>query len=156
MSWHYIEVDVSNSLERISATLFKREQEKASEMWEEIMNEARNALRVELSEFVGDWRNRLSGMLDGKAKRIQGRSINILNDWLDRFSFGGRDLTNDEDVQEYVSQLRLLFSGMNAKVINKETSIQQVLKNEFDGIAVKLSTLLEDTPTRFISRQSQF
>lgn len=151
MTWQYIEIAVSNKIKSISSELFKQEQEKAKQTWQNIMEEARQALRGELASLVTDWADRLQNPSDGKTKRIVPKSINYLHEWIDLFTTGGRDLTNDTEIQGYVIRIKKLFNGVDATLLNESPMSRQIMEAKFKQIREGLVPLMENIPRRYIS-----
>lgn len=151
ISWQYIDVSVSNKLKSISAELFRQEQQKAKQTWDGILQEARIALRGEIAGLVDWWVERLKDTGDGKPKRIKPQSIKRLQEWIELFAEGGRDLTNDEEIQKHVNNIKKLFSGVDASLLNESETTRAIIHERIEEIQKEMVPLIENVPRRRIS-----
>lgn len=120
---NWMSLGVPGQLQRISDKLFKREQEKAQAMWAERTEQLNELLCLELAGLADNLVQRLAPDDDGTVKIIKDASLNQIRQWLDVFQ-EGRSVPNAQALEEQVSHLRLVLSGLRPQDMRNSREVR--------------------------------
>jgi hypothetical protein len=139
ITWDYEQyAQAPMSLKDLNADLFSQQQQKYSELWDEVYQNARMFLRSEMSEMVNKLVERLTPDADGKPKTFKKSTVNALNDFLDYFD--ARNITNDTELAEQVQKARRVLSGYGIKDLrNKEAAAREIVQKGLARVAETLN-----------------
>jgi hypothetical protein len=133
-------------LQAISGKLFGREQAKATEEWNEMLEEIRGGLRLTFKELMDALVDRLTPRPDGTRKKLVG--VDRLLEFLDTFS--KKDVANDEELRVLVQQTRWLLEGQDVARLLKDQDLRELVQERMQSVKVVLDTLVEEAPARQI------
>ena len=154
MEWRYVAFSVPGSLQTISTELFHKEQEKASQQWQEALEEVRGLLRTHLAEMVHHLVDRLSKpSADGKPKVFKNTLVTNLTTFLD--TFDARNLTDDTELAEVVATARGLLGGIDAQTLRTSDALRSSLCQGFSGLKSTLDSLVIAKPIRAFSFEEE-
>jgi len=150
MEWRYVAFSVPGTLQTISTELFYKEQEKASQQWQEALEEVRGLLRTHLAEMVHHLVDRLSKPgEDGKPKVFKNTLVSNLTTFLD--TFDARNLTDDTELAAVVTKARGLLGGIDAQTLRTSEALRSSLCTGFAGLKETLDSLVIAKPMRAFS-----
>lgn len=143
--WRYITVGPSGS-RVLPPSIYKDEVEKFRNLMEQARQEAIAALRVEFVNLVANIADKLSGSDDGKPKKLRDAAIENLKEFLD--SFAARNLFEDDQLAELISQCRNIISGTTANDIRTSVQVKENLHNSMESLLKAIDDSLENLPRR--------
>jgi hypothetical protein len=144
--WNYFTMNTPQVLQAISGKLFVREQAKATEEWNEMLEEIRGGLRLTFKELVDALVDRLTARPDGTRKKLVG--VDRLLEFLDTFS--KKDVANDEELRVLVQQTRGLLEGRDVARLRKDQDLRELVQERMQSVKVVLDMLVEEAPARQI------
>src|SRR5262249_48224885 len=142
--WNYFTMNTPQTLQGISAKLFQREQAKAKEEWNAMLEEIRDGLRQTFKELVDALVDKLTPESDGTRKKLVG--VDRLLEFLDTLS--KNDVVNDEGLRALVEEVRGLLNGQDIARLRKDQDLRELVKERMQSVKVVLDTLVEEAPTR--------
>jgi hypothetical protein len=149
MEWRYVAFSVPGSLQHISRELFHSEQEKAARQWQEALEEVRALLRTNMAELVHHLVDRLKPAIDGKPKVFKNTLVTNLTSFLE--TFDARNLTEDSELAEVVSNARGLLRGIDAQTLRSSEALRSSLAAGFSDLQGTLNNLVVAKPMRAFS-----
>lgn len=153
MTWHYLALNVPDSLQKISAGLLKREREKMAAAVDATLHDIQDGLRAGFVDFV-DWAvSQLGTTADGKTKRLHASKMDAFRDFLDTFE--ARNLTDDSDLEELVKKSRALLQGIDPETLKKSKEVRQSLQQGFQQIQSVATGLVETNTLRGFSFEDE-
>lgn len=148
MYWYFIELKTPDSLDRVSAEAFRTEKNKLEQRFAEAFEEARMILRETCLRLVTHLREQLGTDAYGAQKRLSSPTVMRLQEFVDTFSL--RNITNDNELQIYVNQLKSLTRGIDAESLRTMDGLRARVRSELDAIESSLTEAVELAPTRRI------
>lgn len=145
-SWQYVSFGVPEQLQGISREVWEQEREKAAVRMAEASTEIQVVLRETMAKLVQHMADRLKVGPDGKPLRFKETTVENLVEFLMNFEF--RNVTDDNELQELVSQARDLMQGVTADDLRTTGDLRSKLQQGMTGIAAQLDTLLVRTGGR--------
>jgi hypothetical protein len=104
-------------------------------------------MRETLFELTSHLADVLTPNADGKPKRLFNSAITNIQDFLETFK--ARNITNDEELDKVVSQVKgLLTNSIHADVLKKDTALKDQIKDQMTAVSATLKTLVENVPGR--------
>jgi hypothetical protein len=153
LTGQYVTFDTPASLKNIKAEIFKREREKADEMWKDALEECRSLLRATMQELVGHIGERLTPKDDGKAKSFHGSMLTKLDSFMT--SFADRNIADDKELAALVKEAKLVMHGVDAKSLRKEEGLREAFKGQMDSLKSKLDSMVIDRPSRAFASDTE-
>lgn len=151
-SWKFISFGTPGQLQRISATLFEEEREKANKEWNEAVKEITVGMRVALAELVSHLTERLQTITaeDGaqKPKRIHETAVTKLQEFLNNFNL--RNVTDDEDLREEVERLKGIMGGVSVEALRTTDTLRDSIRTQLTKVGKTLESMIGDAPIRKI------
>ena len=146
-SWQYISFGVPEQLKGISREVFEQEREKAAQRMAEASSEIQMVLRETMAKLVQHMADRLQEGTDGKPLRFKETTVSNLVEFLSNFEF--RNVTDDTQLQQLVSQARGLLQGVNADDLRTVGSLRARVHQGMSEIAGQLDTMLTKAGRKF-------
>lgn len=146
--WQYITLGVPKQLGTISASILRKEREKAAQSLKEASQEIQNVMRTTLATMVERLRNTLTPEPDGRKKRFYETAVTNLTDFLATFDL--RNVMDDQQLKGLVDQARALLNGLDVETIKNTDTLRDRLRDGMADIAGKLEPLVELAPGRRI------
>jgi hypothetical protein len=145
----YLQIEVPTALKSVSATLYKRELDKARSYADAMLVEARNGLRQQMKELMDQAVARLGTDDEGKPKKFRDSSIKQFEEFLSLFEF--RNVAGDEEMKALVDRTRKLVRGTTPEELRKNLSMRDYVRREFEKVQKAVDALpIEDVPERRI------
>jgi hypothetical protein len=150
VKWQYLTLGVPGQLERISAKLFKQEQEKARQAWAETTDVLTGMLRTELAALVEHLMEQLTPGPDGARRVFRATNVQKLSEWCDVF-LQGRQVEGDAELQTLVAEAKRLAAGVDPALVRKSTLVRDSVRADFQAMKARLDSLLITAPRRRIT-----
>jgi len=137
------------SEEKIGATIWQRERERAEQTWSAAVDEIQDALRSAFRGLVGHLAERLEPNLDGTKKGFKDATVKNLVEFIDLFK--NRNLTGDAELEGLVVQARNVLEGKRPDSLRKSSVIRGEVAGEMVRVMTALDGLLETAARRKIT-----
>lgn len=142
-----------DSIKGVSGALFKRQADKAEQMWADAATTIRDALRESMTEVVNDMAERMSGQADGKPRRFKDAFIDKINEFLNTFQ--ARNLTNDADLAKLVEKAHAVMKGLKAEDLRGDDKLRAQVGKDFGKIKDALAKMMEEKPKRKLTLKDE-
>ena len=139
-SWQYVSFGVPDQLKGISQEVWEQEREKAAQRMAEASSEIQQVLRQSMADLVTHMAERLKWGPDGKPLKFKQSTVSNLVEFLSNFSF--RNVTDDRELQEFVSQARGLLQGVEAEDLRTTSEVRARIQQGMAAIAGELERML--------------
>lgn len=146
--YSYTEVQAPGRLQRFNPELYRREQEKASEMWRNAVEEGKLLLREQFQGILSHLLERLTPNADGTKKVFRDSLVYNAIDFLNNLE--SRDVANDTEVLELASQMTALFNGVTPKTLRTNEALQDALTAKANEVKAKIDGMIGVAPVRHI------
>lgn len=147
-TWQYVQFGVSQSLKKVSAAMFEREQAKVQSQWAEANQAIQQLLRANMATLTEHMVTILTPTDDGKKKRFHKTTLSKINDFL--ATFDARNLTNDAELQAVVEKAKKLTEGVTPEALRSQEALRSAMQTGFAGIKEQLKGMVTDAPGRAI------
>lgn len=144
----FMTFDLPGVLSVVDETMAEREREKMAEKFKTIGEDIRDGLRELMQGLVTHLLDRLSGSEDGKPKKLMPSAINNLMGFLTEFA--GQNVSNDQELEKLVVQLKNTLQGVTPKSLKKDENYRTILTTSLQSVKTQLNTMMVDKPTRRI------
>jgi hypothetical protein len=144
----FMTFDLPGVLSTIDEQMAEREREKMAEKFKIIGEECRNGLRELMQELVDHLLDKLTPDETGKPKALRSSAISNLMTFLDQFE--GQNVSNDQDLEKLVAQLRTTLQGVTPKTIRTDDTFQSIVRTSLQSVKNQLDTMVITKPTRRI------
>ncbi len=145
-SWQYVSFGVPDQLKGISQEVWAQEREKAAQRMAEASSEIQQVLRQSMADLVTHMSERLKEGPDGKPLKFKQSTVSNLVEFLSNFSF--RNVTDDRELQELVSQARGLLQGVEAEDLRTTSDVRVRVQQGMATIAADLKGMLSRVGNR--------
>lgn len=142
----FLSLNVPAALKQMNADLYARESARVKTEFAEAFKEVQSALREGFGGLVGKLAERLTPGTDGKPQTFQATTVTNLTAFLDLF--GERNITNDGELAELVSQARALLAGVDPVTLRKQETTRERVLQGFKDIETQLTVLGVTAHTR--------
>jgi hypothetical protein len=149
-SWQLISFDVPGKLKQLRKDLYDAERQKMADNLQAAAEDIQAGLRVAMLELVKGMASSLEGQTeDGKKKKFYSSKLERLTQFLDLFK--ARNITDDGELANLVSQARALIDGVDAEMIRDSDDLRDAMGEEFKNLGESLTGLVGSGPRRFIN-----
>lgn len=148
MSWQFVQLSTPTDLESVSSEILKQERDKMQGRLNEAFEEARLLLRETCLNLVAHLRNSLENDAHGAPKRLASSTVRNLQEFLNNFNL--RDITNDGELSELITQAKNLTNGIDAESLRTMDGLRARVRGELGLIEESITKTLIVEPTRRI------
>ena len=99
-------------------------------------------------ELVDHLLEKLTPDETGKHKVLRSSALGNLMTFLDQFE--GQNVSNDQDLEKLVAQLRTTLQGVTPKTLRKDDTFQGIVRTSLQSVKSQLDSLVITKPTRRI------
>ena len=146
VSSQYMEIGLPTQLNNFSPDIFKREKERFQEKLISASEEITAAMRENFKELIDHMVERLKPGSDGKPKIFRDSLINNLREFMENFN--ARNITDDKDLDNLVSQARAVLNGKTPDQLRTMNDVKGQVLTGMNEIKEKLSEIVIDAPKR--------
>lgn len=146
--FQFITFGLPEHLNLIDPNLAAREREKMAEKMKAIGEEVQMKLREKLHELNTHLLDRLTGTSNGKPKKLVPSAITKLMQYVNEFE--GMNVSNDQELEKLVTQLRNTLQGVTPKSLKKDLNYRGIIRTSLESVKTQLDNLMVDRPTRRI------
>ena len=145
MNWNFIQLKTPDTL---SASCFIEERRKLESRMNEAFEGARLILRETCLELVTHLRQALSPDSSGSIRRLSSAAVNKLKEFVETFDL--RNITNDVMLTQYINQLKLFTSDLDAESLRTMDGFRNRIRTELTHVEESLSAAIVVLPARRI------
>jgi len=146
VAWDFPNVEAPDYLRMVSPALYRQEQERVRNRFEEAITLAENAFFNELLNMVDHLIERLSGSEDGKPKVFRDTAVTNLNEFFDRFQ--RLNIGSSEDLDRMVNNVQRIMDGTTPESLRNSDSLRQQVSSRLSVVQSELDGLMVDRPRR--------
>ena len=146
-------VEPPEYLRELSPELFRQEQARIQQRFNEAVRLAEEAFTVEFAKLVSHLTERLSGTDDGKPKVFRDSAVENLSAFFQRF----RDMNvgSDAELERLVEEAQQIVRGVAPQSLRDNSQLRQQIVTQLSGVQSVLDGLMVDRPRRNILRSPQ-
>jgi len=153
VSYRYVSLETPEKLEDISASIFQREKERVSQMWDSTAENVRDLLRFSLQETVDKLACALMPGEDGSRKRLSKSTVNNLLEFLAMFDM--RNITDDKELEAVVNKCKGILEGVDLTNIKKNEELKNRVLSSLGEVKTDMLALAVKKPMRKITIENE-
>jgi hypothetical protein len=146
-------VEPPEYLRELSPELYRQEQVRVQERFNEAVRLAEEAFTTEFAKLVSHLTERLSGTDDGKPKVFRDSAVENLSEFFQRFR--SLNVGSDAELQRLVEEAQRITRGVEPQTLRDNTLLRQQIVTQLSGVQATLDGLMVDRPRRNILRSRQ-
>lgn len=143
-------VEPPEYLRELSPELFRQEQARVQQRFNEAVRLAEEAFTAEFTKLVSHLTERLSGTEDGKPKVFRDSAVENLSDFFQRFR--SLNVGSDADLERLVDEAQRVVRGVQPQTLRDNAVLRQQIATQLSGVQSVLDGLMVDRPRRNILR----
>jgi hypothetical protein len=150
LAWDFPSVEPPQYLMRLNPEIYRQEQQRVAQRFEEAVRLAEQAFIAEFSKLVAHLTERLSGAIDGERKVFRDSAVANLTEFFARF----RDLNvgSSDQLDALVEQAQQAVRGVGPQDLRDNESLRQQVATQLSSVQAELDGMLINTPRRKIHR----
>jgi hypothetical protein len=150
--WSYPEVSPPTYLMAIDPGLYRREQQRISERFDQAVQLAEQAVTEEFASMVAHLSERLSDDASGERKVFRDSAVENLREFFGRFRqlpiHGG----SAEQLENLINQVQGVLGGVSPRNLRDSSSLRQNVAQNLSRVGAELEGMLVSRPRRKIVR----
>jgi hypothetical protein len=149
LAWDFPSVEPPSYLLRIAPEVYRQEQERVAQRFEEAVRLAEQAFAAELSNLVAHLSERLADE-DGKPRIFRDSAVGNLVEFFQRF--GQLNVRSNPELDALVEQAQQLVRGVTPQGLRQDADLRTRLGAEMAEVRQRLEGLLVERPRRRLVR----
>ncbi|KKL99505.1 hypothetical protein LCGC14_1813720 [marine sediment metagenome] len=146
LGWRWVSVGVPDELKSIDYDLWKIERDKEAKQIRKAAEGIRVLLRQTALTIIRQLHAKLGPRDDGKKRVLRATALDDLTQFVSAFNF--RDVTNDRELFEVISQIHQLARGVNVPQLRSDDELRARVERETSRLEGHLDRLVVEAPTR--------
>ena len=152
VSWSYPETSVPSYLMAIDPGLYRREQQRISERFDQAVQLAEQAVTEEFSSMISHLAERLSDDVSGERKVFRDSAVENLREFFGRFRQLPIHGASAAQLEDLINQVQGVLGGVSPKTLRESGGLRQEVATELGKVEATLQSMLVDRPRRKIIR----
>jgi hypothetical protein len=150
VSWEFPSIDPPSYLMQLNPDIYRQEQERVAQRFEQAVQLAEQAFIGELAKLVSHLTERLTTGQDGEKKVFRDSAIANLTEFFSRF----RDLNvrSNAQLDRLVEQAQQIVRGVQPQELRDNDGLRQHVAAQLASVQMTLDGMLVDQPRRRIVR----
>ena len=146
LGWRWVNLGVPDALKAVDFELWKTERDKEVAEIRQAAEGVRMLLRQTALTLIRELRQRLGQRDDGKKRILRATALDDLMQFVSAFSF--RDVTNDGDLDDLVTQIKELARGVDVPKLRTDDELRTRVERESTRLEGHLDRLVSEVPVR--------
>jgi hypothetical protein len=151
VEWDFPSVEPPAYLMRLAPDIYRQEQDRVAQRFEEAVRLAEQAFVAEFARLVSHLTERLSNG-DGERRIFRDSVVTNLGDFFERFR--QLNVRSNEDLDGLVAQAQQLVGGVTPQDLRDNAGLRQHVAAEMTVVQSRLEGLMVDRPRRQIIRSN--
>jgi hypothetical protein len=151
VEWDFPSVEPPSYLMRLNPDLYREEQERIANRFEEAVQLAEQAFLSEFSKLVSHLTERLTAGPDRERKVFRDSAIANLVEFFSRFRT--LNVRSNAQLDDLVEQAQQVVRGIGSQELRNDAGLRQHVAAQLAGVQAALDGMLVDQPRRRIVRQ---
>jgi hypothetical protein len=148
----YPTIDPPSYLMALNPDVYRQEQARVRERFENAVALAEQAFAAELQQLVSHLAERLTGLHDGQPKIFRDSAVENLREFFERFR--RLNIRSNSDLDALVEQAQQTITGIEPQQLRDSSRLRQMVARDFEQIQAAVGDLLIDRPRRNILRRA--
>jgi len=148
ISARYVSLETPDKLEDVNASIFKREKERVSQMWDSATDNIRDLLRYSFQELLDKMVVALRPAEDGEKKRFRTSTANNLLEFMS--TFDPRNITNDEELSALVTKCKEILGAGNPDLLRRDKDLKEQTYTALTEVKAQVDAMAIVRPRRKI------
>jgi hypothetical protein len=153
MEFYYRTDDAPRKLEQISAEIFRREQEKIGQVWQNAGERIEQSLIKAFSDLVNHAVEQLTPIPGGRKKHFHPSNVDRILEFARTFK--DRNITGNEDLRRVVEEIERLTNDLSLDDLKKNEDFRDHVRQQFEKARVALSAMIVERPKRLIISEDE-
>ncbi len=153
VEWDYPAIEPPGYLAQIAPEVYREEQERVAQKFQEAVHLAEEAFTQELTEMVEHLAERLQVGDDGKPLVFRDSAISNLVSFFDRFK--QLNISSNRELEEAVTQAQSLVTGVKPAELRQDRNLREQIRSGMQQVADQLATLTIPKPRRKLLRPNR-
>ena len=152
VTWEFPSVEPPDYLMRLNPEIYRQEQERVAQRFEEAVRLAEQAFLEEFARLVSHLSERLVTGTDGEKKVFRDTAVTNLTEFFERFRH--LNVGSSEQLDALVGQAQQLVQGMSPQTLRDDQDLRRQVATQLGQVQARLDGLLVDAPRRRIIRMA--
>jgi hypothetical protein len=150
VDWDFPSVEPPSYLMRLSPEVYRQEQERVAQRFEEAIRLAEEAFVAEFARLVSHLTERLGGAADGERRVFRDSVVGNLTEFFNRF----RELNvrSNQDLDRLVERAQELVRGVTPQDLRDDAGLRRHVASEMAVVQSQLEGMAVERPRRRIVR----
>lgn len=153
VSARYISLETPDKLENVNATIFKREKERVSQMWDSAADNIKDLLRYSFQELLDKMVTALRPAEDGGKKKFRTSTANNLLEFM--ATFDPRNITNDEELAALVTKCKGILGAGNPDLLRRDKDLKEQTYTALAEVKAQVDAMAIVKPRRKIKLEEE-
>ena len=153
MSWDYPSLEPPAYLLALSPEIYRQEQRRVAEQFDQAVGLAEQAFASELGRLVSHLAERLAGSPGEPPRIFKNSAIGNLREFITRFE--EPNIRSSSDLENLVRQARATIDGVVPDDLRTSATLRASVSQDVERIAAAVTTFMAERPRRSILRRSR-
>lgn len=144
--WEYPNVDAPNYLMTFSPELYRQEQVRVQQRFEDAVRLAENAFAEELHALVEHLISRLEPGPTGEQKQFRASAINNFHEFAEHFR--RMNVRSNPELNALVDRAENIVQGVDPKTLRNNQGLRDSIRESMSSVQTALADLVETAPSR--------
>lgn len=150
LTWDYPSIEPPEYLLNYNPQLYRQQQARIQERFEQAVVLAENAFGERLQELIDHLLERLRGVETGEAKRFSNSTVENFAEFAAEFR--RMNIRGNTQLESLINQAQSIVSGVDSKAIKANGDLRQTLSTQMNEVRNALDTILANQPRRRVMR----
>lgn len=150
VAWDFPAVEPPPYLMRLSPEIYRQEQERVAQRFEQAVQLAEQAFLAEFARLVEHLCERLTTNGTGEKKVFRDSILENLTDFFDKFRH--LNVRSNQDLDALVERAQELVRGVTPGALREDADLRQRIATQFSQVQASIDGMLVDQPRRRILR----
>jgi hypothetical protein len=150
LTWDYPSIEPPEYLLHYNPGLYRQQQARVQERFEQAVVLAENAFGERLQELISHLLDRLRGVETGETKQFSNSTVENFAKFAAEFR--RMNIRGNTQLESLINQAQSIVSGVDSKAIRANGDLRQTLSTQMGEVRDALDTILANQPRRRIMR----
>jgi hypothetical protein len=152
VEWDFPSVEPPDYLMRLNPDVYRQEQERVAQRFEEAVRLAEQAFATEFARLLSHLTERLGNETGGERRVFRDSVVTNLGEFFDRFR--KLNVSSSPQLDRLVEEAQQLVRGITPQQLRNNDNFRQHIAIEVSALEMRLAPMIVDRPRRQIIRSS--
>lgn len=150
LSWEYPSIEPPQYLLNYNPALYRQQQARVQERFEQAVILAENAFGERLQELIDHLLERLRGVDSGDTKRFSSSTVENFAEFAEEFR--KMNVRGNTQLEALINRAQSIVAGVDSKAVKANGDLRQTLSTQMGEVRDALDTVLANQPRRRVMR----